>query len=130
MDRPSPPGQPSSTTSAAIPASNPLRAGILALIVLSAYAAAPIYQRDSVPSAMNNDVAEEALPMRGQVHFCSVSSLWPRREDDVLSAAQHRLIAGEQRAHDGAGEADSRRGLQRLVGCPIHLNYSVLPPRD
>jgi len=59
--RPSPSGQASSATLAPVPASRSGRAGILALIVLSFYAAALMYQRDSVPSGMNNDVAEEAL---------------------------------------------------------------------
>ncbi len=41
--------------------STSLRAGAIALIILFAYGAALMYQRDQVPRGMINDVAEEAL---------------------------------------------------------------------
>lgn len=37
------------------------RVHLIAFAILSAYAAALVYQRESVPAGMNNDVAEEAL---------------------------------------------------------------------
>jgi hypothetical protein len=49
--------QPSSTASAP----TPWRAGTLVLIILFAYVAALMYERERVPSGMINDVAEEAL---------------------------------------------------------------------